>query len=83
MLAYSSVAHAGYMLVGSGGGRESRPGISNRRVGPLLPGHLRLQQHQRLAVAAWLARDKRTDDIDDLERPGLPLSVPGDLASSC
>jgi NADH-quinone oxidoreductase subunit N len=74
MLAYSSVAHAGYMLVG-----VAAAGVSARHeqsAGSVLF-YLVIYGFSNIgafAVAAWLARDKRTDDIDDLN--GLASRYP-------
>jgi NADH-quinone oxidoreductase subunit N len=74
MLAYSSIAHAGYMLVG-----VAAAGVSVRRseaAGAVLF-YLIIYAFSNVgafAVAAWLARDKRTDDIDDLN--GLAYRYP-------
>jgi NADH-quinone oxidoreductase subunit N len=71
MLAYSSIAHAGYMLVG-----VVAAGVSARRsesAGSVLY-YLVVYGFSNLgafAVAAWLARDKKTDDITDLNGLGF------------
>jgi NADH-quinone oxidoreductase subunit N len=76
MLAYSSIAHAGYMLVG-----VAAAGFSNHHeesAGSVLF-YLVTYAFSNLgafAVAAWLARERRGDDIEDLsglgyEHPGL------------
>ncbi len=66
MLAYSSIAHAGYMLVGvmavavAAGSRVA--------AGPILF-YLVVYSVANIgafAVAAWLFRDKKTDEIEDL-----------------
>jgi NADH-quinone oxidoreductase subunit N len=75
MLAYSSVAHAGYMLVG-----VVAAGVSVRQAqaaGAVLY-YLVIYAIGNLgafAVAAWLARDKGSDEIEDLN--GLARSYPG------
>ncbi len=75
MLAYSSIAHAGYMLVG-----VAAAGLSARHeesAGSVLY-YLVIYAFSNVgafAVAAWLARDLKTDDIDDLN--GLGLQYPG------
>jgi NADH-quinone oxidoreductase subunit N len=75
MLAYSSIAHAGYMLVG-----VAAAGVSARHeesAGSVLY-YLVIYAFSNVgafAVAAWLARDKGTDDIDDLN--GLGFQHPG------
>jgi NADH-quinone oxidoreductase subunit N len=70
MLAYSSIAHAGYMLVG-----VAAASVSTR--GPEAAGavlfYLVVYAFTNIgafAVAAWLVRDKQTDDIDDLNGLG-------------
>jgi NADH-quinone oxidoreductase subunit N len=75
MLAYSSIAHAGYMLVG-----VAAAGVSDRHeesAGSVLF-YLVTYAFSNVgafAVAAWLARDKGSDDIDDLN--GLGSQYPG------
>lgn len=75
MLAYSSIAHAGYMLVG-----VAAAGVSTHReesAGSVLY-YLVIYAFTNIgafAVAAWLARDKKTDDIEDLN--GLGSLYPG------
>ncbi|MDR3639197.1 MAG: NADH-quinone oxidoreductase subunit NuoN [Isosphaeraceae bacterium] len=71
MLAYSSIAHAGYMLVG-----VVAAGVSVRHAesaGSVLY-YLVVYGFSNLgafAVAAWLARDKKTDNISDLNGLGF------------
>jgi NADH-quinone oxidoreductase subunit N len=70
MLAYSSIAHAGYMLVGVAAASASIRGA--HAAGSVLF-YLVVYAFSNVgafAVAAWLARDKRTDDIDDLNGLG-------------
>jgi NADH-quinone oxidoreductase subunit N len=75
MLAYSSIAHAGYMLVG-----VAAAGLSENReesAGSVLY-YLLIYAFSNVgafAVATWLARDLKTDDIDDLN--GLGFQYPG------
>jgi NADH-quinone oxidoreductase subunit N len=75
MLAYSSIAHAGYMLVG-----VAAAGLSARHeesAGSVLY-YLVVYAFSNLgafALAAWLVRDLKTDDIEDLN--GLGLQYPG------
>ena len=80
MLAYSSIAHAGYMLVG-----VAAVGVSahhEQSAGAVLF-YLVTYAFSNLgafAVAAWLARERRGDDIDDLnglgfDHPGLALCL--------
>jgi NADH-quinone oxidoreductase subunit N len=75
MLAYSSIANAGYMLVG-----VAAIGVAGSRAeaaGSVLF-YLIVYSFANIgafAVAAWLVRDKDTDEIDDLN--GLGASFPG------
>jgi NADH-quinone oxidoreductase subunit N len=75
MLAYSSIAHAGYMLVG-----VAAAGLSAKReesAGSVLF-YMVIYSFSNLgafAVAAWLARDKGTDEIDDLNGLGFQYPV--------
>ncbi len=71
MLAYSSIAHAGYMLVG-----VAAASVSTR--GPEAAGSVlfylvvyAFANVGAFAVAAWLVRDKKTDEIDDLNGLGM------------
>jgi NADH-quinone oxidoreductase subunit N len=71
MLAYSSIAHAGYILVG-----VAAASVSTR--GPEAAGSVlfylvvyAFANIGAFAVAAWLVRDKKTDDIDDLNGLGM------------
>jgi NADH-quinone oxidoreductase subunit N len=79
MLAYSSIAHAGYMLVG-----VAAAGVSSRHeasAGSVLY-YLVIYAFSNVgafAVAAWLARDRNSDDIDDLN--GLGMQHP--LLATC
>ena len=79
MLAYSSIAHAGYMLVG-----VAAASVSTQRAeaaGSVLF-YLVVYAFANVgafAVAAWLVRDKKTDDIDDLNGLGMQSPGPGDL----
>ena len=76
MLAYSSIAHAGYMLVGVlavvvGAGRSS--------AGPVLF-YLVVYSAANIgafSIAAWLFRDKGTDQIEDLNGLGLRYPILG------
>lgn len=77
MLAYSSIAHAGYMLVG-----VAAASVSTR--GPEAAGSVlyylvvyAFANVGAFAVAAWLVRDKKTDDIDDLNGLGLQSPLLG------
>jgi NADH-quinone oxidoreductase subunit N len=74
MLAYSSIAHAGYMLVGVAAASVSTRGAE--AAGSVLF-YLAIYAFTNVgafAVAAWLVRDKKTDDIDDLN--GLGKQAP-------
>lgn len=80
MLAYSSIAHAGYLLVGVAA-LGLAPDVS-RAAGAVLF-YLVVYAFANLgafAAAAWLARDKQSDDIDDLnglvrQHPILAVSI--------
>ena len=82
MLAYSSIAHAGYMLVGVLAAAVSIRQRHDEAAGSVLF-YLVIYGFTNLgafAVAAWLARDKGRDDIDDLnglgsESPGLAACI--------
>ncbi len=79
MLAYSSIAHAGYILVGVAA--ASVAADNSKAVGAVLY-YLVVYAFANVgafAVAAWLVRDKKTDDIDDLN--GLGFQEP--LLSVC
>lgn len=70
MLAYSSIAQAGYMLVG-----VAAAGVS-KQAGPAVTAVLyylvtyAFVTVGAFAVAAWLARDKGSDEIEDLNGMG-------------
>src|SRR5579883_1192854 len=75
MLAYSSIAHAGYILVGVAAASVSTRGP--RAAGAVLY-YLVVYAFANVgafAVAAWLVRDKKTDDIDDLNGLGYQEPV--------
>ncbi len=79
MLAYSSIAHAGYILVGVAA-------VSISTHGPYAAGAVlyylvvyAFANVGAFAVAAWLVRDKNSDDIDDLN--GLGFQEP--LLATC
>jgi NADH-quinone oxidoreductase subunit N len=79
MLAYSSIAHAGYILVGVAAASVAVD--SSKATGAVLY-YLVVYAFANIgafAVAAWLVRDKKTDDIDDLN--GLGLQEP--LLAGC
>ncbi len=70
MLAYSSIAHAGYILVGVAAASIATDGP--KAAGAVLY-YLIVYAFANVgafAVAAWLVRDKTTDDIDDLNGLG-------------
>ncbi len=71
MLAYSSIANAGYMLVGVAAASVSTRGAE--AAGSVLF-YLVVYAFANIgafAAAAWLVRDKKTDDIDDLNGLGM------------
>jgi NADH-quinone oxidoreductase subunit N len=71
MLAYSSIAHAGYILVGVA--TASVAADNSKAAGAVLY-YLLVYAFANVgafAVAAWLVRDKKTDDIDDLNGLGF------------
>jgi NADH-quinone oxidoreductase subunit N len=71
MLAYSSIAHAGYILVGVAAASLATGGAG--AAGAVLY-YLIVYAFANVgafAVAAWLVRDKNTDDIDDLNGLGF------------
>jgi NADH-quinone oxidoreductase subunit N len=79
MLAYSSIAHAGYILVGVAAVSVSAKGAE--AAGAVLY-YLIVYAFANVgafAVAAWLVRDKNTDEIDDLN--GLGFQEP--LLATC
>src|SRR6516162_9110201 len=79
MLAYSSIAHAGYMLVGVAAASVSTRGAE--AAGSVLF-YLVVYAFANVgafAVAAWLVRDKETDEIEDLN--GLGFQQP--LLATC
>src|SRR5271157_3248538 len=71
MLAYSSIANAGYMLVGVAAASVSpqRPEAAGAVLFFLVV--YAFANIGAFAVAAWLVRDKQTDDIDDLNGLGM------------
>ena len=74
MLAYSSIAHAGYMLVGVAAAGQS--GKLAESAGSVLF-YLLAYSFANLgafALASWTARDKDSDEIDDLD--GLARTSP-------
>ena len=74
MLAYSSVAHAGYLLVGVAAG------IRARAVGgAVLSGGLHVDDGRALRhrVRTWRGRGDRRSLVDDYRGPGLATSVAG------
>jgi NADH-quinone oxidoreductase subunit N len=79
MLAYSSIAHAGYMLVGVAAAGVS---VNHEAAAGSVLYYLVIYAFSNLgafAVAAWLARDLGSDEIDDLN--GLGRQYP--LLATC
>jgi NADH-quinone oxidoreductase subunit N len=79
MLAYSSIAHAGYILVGVAAASLAAHGST--AAGAVLY-YLVVYAFANVgafAVAAWLVRDKNTDEIEDLN--GLGFQQP--LLATC
>ena len=79
MLAYSSIAHAGYILVGVAAASVA---TDNAKAAGAVLYYLVVYAFANVgafAVAAWLVRDKKTDDIDDLN--GLGFQEP--LLAGC
>ncbi|MGZ3316352.1 MAG: NADH-quinone oxidoreductase subunit NuoN [Isosphaeraceae bacterium] len=77
MLAYSSIANAGYMLVGVAAASVQDTSIDSTRGAEAAGSVLfflvvyAFANIGAFAVAAWLVRDKKTDDIDDLNGLGM------------
>lgn len=67
MLAYSSIAHAGYMLVGVAAASVSTEGPASAGAVVYYLIVYALANVGAFAVAAWLARDKGTEAIADLD----------------
>jgi NADH-quinone oxidoreductase subunit N len=70
MLAYSSIAHAGYILVGVAAVSVS---MENSKAAAAVLYYLIVYAFANVgafATAAWLVRDKDSDDIDDLNGLG-------------
>ena len=84
MLAYSSIAHAGYMLVGvaaagvSIGDTQSRPARSSSTWSSTPSA----TSGRSPSPPGW-SRDKRTDDIDDLNGLGCQHPVLAICILSC
>jgi NADH-quinone oxidoreductase subunit N len=75
MLAYSSIAHAGYILVGVAAASLATGGP--KAAGAVLY-YLVVYAFANVgafAVAAWLVRDRNTDDIDDLNGLGYQQPI--------
>ena len=70
MLAYSSIAHAGYILVGVAAVSVTRNPAAAAAVLYYLIVYA-FANVGAFAVAAWLVRDKDSDDIDDLNGLGF------------
>lgn len=66
MLAYSSIAHAGYMLVGVAAASVSTEGPASAGAVIYYLIVYSLANVGAFAIAAWLARDKGTEEIADL-----------------
>ena len=71
LMAYSSIAHAGYMLVGLAVGERRRG--RRHECGAVLPGHVRLDDDRRVRAVAGrgqrrAARCKPIDDLRGLSR---------------
>ena len=71
MLAYSSIANAGYMLVGVAAASVSTRGAEAAGSVLFFLVVYAFANIGAFAVAAWLVRDKQTDDIDDLNGLGM------------
>ena len=71
MLAYSSIANAGYMLVGVAAASVSTRGAEAAGSVLFFLVVYAFANIGAFAVAAWLVRDKKTDDIDDLNGLGM------------
>ncbi len=74
MLAYSSVAHAGYMLVGVAAAGMSTHGSAAAGAVLFYLVTYAFANVGAFAVACWMARDKGSDEIEDLN--GLGASHP-------
>ena len=70
MLAYSSIANAGYMLVGVAAASVSARGPEAAASVLYYLVVYAFANIGAFAAAAWLVRDKKTDDIDDLNGLG-------------
>ena len=79
MLAYSSIAHAGYMLVGVAAVSVSIEERQGRRRGPLLPGRLRVRERRRLRRRRLAGARQGQRRHRRPERPGLPGAAAGHL----
>ena len=71
MLAYSSIAHAGYILVGVAAVSVSTKGPSSAAAVLYYLIVYAFANVGAFATAAWLIRDKNSDDIDDLNGLGF------------
>ena len=83
MLAYSSIAHAGYMLVGVAAASVSTRRRRGGRLGALLPGRLRLRQRRRLRRGRLAGPRQEDRRHRRPQRPGHAVPAPGASASSC
>jgi NADH-quinone oxidoreductase subunit N len=79
MLAYSSIAHAGYILVGVAAVSVSMNGPASAAAVLYYLVVYAFANVGAFAVAAWLVRDKDSDEIDDLN--GLGFQEP--LLATC
>ncbi len=75
MLAYSSIAHAGYILVGVAAASFATAGPTAAAAVLYYLVVYAFANVGAFAVAAWLVRDKNTDDIDDLNGLGFQQPV--------
>ena len=74
MLAYSSIAHAGYMLVGVAAAGMSTNGTAAAGAVLFYLVTYAFANVGAFALACWLAKDKGSDEIEDLN--GLAFSNP-------
>ena len=75
MLAYSSIAHAGYMLVGVAAAGMSTNGSAAAGAVLFYLVTYAFANIGAFALACWMAKDKGSDEIEDLN--GLASSHPG------
>ena len=79
MLAYSSIAHAGYILVGVAAVSVSMKGPTAAGVGALLPGRLCVRQCRRIRRRRLAGPRPRQRRHRRPERPRVSGAAPGDL----